>query len=246
MPDQPMPNLPRHVAIIMDGNGRWAQARGLSRLEGHKAGAESVRRVVELCSEFKIPYLTLYAFSTENWNRPAPEVAALMQLLEKFLGDREKDLHRHNIRLHAIGQLDRLPPGPARKLREVIASTRDHTAGTLTLALSYGGRDEITRAVRRIAAKAVRGELAPDQIGEDTIAAHLDTAGLPDPDLMIRTSGEMRISNFLLWQLSYAELVVTPCLWPDFGRDEFAAALREYGRRQRRFGGVESSTSESG
>ncbi len=238
MPDPAPPNPPRHIAVIMDGNGRWAQARGLPRLEGHRAGAESVRRIVELCSEFKIPHLTLYAFSTENWNRPRAEVEALMLLLERFLKERAKDLHKHKIRLHAIGQLERLPAGPAGELRRVMEATRLHAAGTLTLALSYGSRDEITAAVRRIAEEAVRGELRPEEITEDTVATHLQTAGLPEPDLLIRTSGEMRLSNFMLWQLSYAELYVTPCLWPDFGREEFMLALEEYGRRKRRFGGV--------
>ncbi|MFA4944322.1 MAG: isoprenyl transferase [Lentisphaeria bacterium] len=238
MPELNPPPHPRHIAIIMDGNGRWAQGRGLPRLEGHRAGAESVRRVVELCGEFKIPYLTLYAFSTENWRRPAAEVAALMRLLERFLREREKDLHRHQLRLHVIGQVERLPAGPRTLLEQVMARTAHHTAGVLTLALSYGGREELARAARRIAERVRAGTLDPEAVTEETVAGELYTAGLPDPDLLIRTSGELRLSNFLLWQLSYAELYVTPCLWPDFGRAEFVLALEEYARRQRRFGGV--------
>ncbi len=230
--------MPRHVAVIMDGNGRWAQARGLPRSAGHKAGAESVRRILDACAEFGIPYLTLYAFSTENWKRPKDEVDTLMKLLRDFLKAREKDLHRNKTRLLAIGQIERLPEKSREVLENVIASTAKYTERTLVLALSYGSRDEIVRAVRKLARDAKAGALDPESVTEETFAGALMTAGIPDPDLLIRTSGEMRLSNFLLWQLSYAEIVVTPCLWPDFDRDEFRKALDEYARRGRRFGAV--------
>ncbi len=230
--------MPRHVAIIMDGNGRWAQQRGLPRIEGHRAGAESVRRVVAACADLKIPHLTLYAFSTENWRRPPAEVADLMSLLRRFLRDRAKDLHKHHIRLHAIGQLDRLPPEVRSTLNQVLSATRDHTGGTLTLALSYGAREEIVQAARRLAVRVREGTLATEDITEEVFASCLYTTELPDPDLIIRTSGEVRLSNFLLWQASYAEFYATPVLWPDFGKDDFKAALEEYGRRGRRYGGI--------
>ncbi len=230
---------PRHVAMIMDGNGRWARERGLSRLEGHRAGAETVRRMVEACAQLKIPYLTLYAFSTENWQRPKAEVAALMQLLQSFLTKRLPDLRKHKIRLNAIGELERLPPRVLEALTKAMEATRDGTGGTLTLALSYGSRLEIVAAARALARKVQAGELAPEAITEELLSAHLYTADLPDPDLIIRTSGELRLSNFLLWQASYAELWVTPTCWPDFSADEFRGAIAEFNRRQRRFGGVD-------
>ena len=232
--------IPQHVAVIMDGNGRWARARGVPRIEGHRAGAESVRRVVECCSEHKIRYLTLYAFSTENWRRPRDEIQDLMGLLRSFLSEREKDLHKYEIRLHAIGQLDRLPTPVRTSLRKVIHATRGYSRGTLTLALSYGAREEIVAAAREIAVRVKAGRLSPEQITEEFFAGLLYTAGLPDPDLIIRTSGEMRLSNFLLWQASYAEFYVTPVLWPDFGKEEFHEALVEFSRRGRRFGGREN------
>jgi undecaprenyl diphosphate synthase len=232
-------NMPRHVAVIMDGNGRWAQARGLPRSAGHKAGAESVRRILNACTEFGIPYLTLYAFSTENWKRPKAEVDTLMTLLCDFLKAREKDLHRNKTRLLAIGQIERLPEKSRTILAKVIAATANYTERTLVLALSYGSRDEMVRAVRKLAQEVKAGALDPEAITEETVSGALMTAGIPDPDLLIRTSGEMRLSNFLLWQLSYAEIVVTPCMWPDFDRDEFRKALEEYGRRRRRFGGIQ-------
>ena len=229
---------PRHVAIIMDGNGRWAREHGLPRIEGHRRGAESVRKVVKACSDAHIRYLTLYAFSTENWQRPPREVGALMDLLDRFLRQLLGDLDKHGIRLNAIGDLDRLAPHVRKTLDRVCHVTSANSEGTLTLALSYGGRSEITSAVRKIARKVKAGELDPEQIGEKTITEHLDTADLPDPDLIIRTSGEMRLSNFLLWQASYAELWVTPTYWPDFTEKEFFLALDEYSRRRRRFGGI--------
>jgi undecaprenyl diphosphate synthase len=236
---EPAPTLPRHVAVIMDGNGRWAAAHGLPRIEGHRAGAESVRRTVEACSEHRIPFLTLYAFSTENWRRPPAEVEALMALLERFLEERAADLRKHDLRLHAIGQLERLPARVQQLLARVMAETRANRTGTLTLALSYGGREELTAAARRLAEAVRAGRLEPAAINEERLAAELYTAGLPDPDLIIRTSGELRLSNFLLWQASYAELYVTPVLWPDFTKEEFGRAIAEFARRRRRFGGVD-------
>lgn len=231
-------NIPRHVAIIMDGNGRWASERGLSRSEGHRAGAESVRRVVEACNEFGVHYLTLYAFSTENWRRPATEVRTLMSLLGRFLRERTVDLQRYGIRLQVIGEVERLPGMVRRKLEQTMAETAANRRGVLTLALSYGSRAELVRAARLLAERVQRGELAPEQITEEAISRALYTADMPDPDLIIRTANERRLSNFLLWQASYSELWVTPVCWPDFGREQFIEALTDYTARVRRYGGV--------
>jgi undecaprenyl diphosphate synthase len=230
--------LPTHVAIIMDGNGRWAKQRGLPRIEGHRHGAESVRAVVRAAGEVGIKYLTLYAFSVENWNRPKAEVDALMRYLERYLKSETPDLDRHNVRLEVIGQLYRLPEGVQNQLRKSIEALTDNNGLTAVMALSYGGRTELVDAIRAIAAKVQGGKLDPDEIDERVISEHLYTKNIPDPDLLIRTSGEMRVSNFLLWQISYAELVVTPTLWPDFRRAQFFEALEEYARRHRRFGGL--------
>jgi undecaprenyl diphosphate synthase len=230
--------IPRHIAIIMDGNGRWARERGLPRSAGHRAGAESVRRVVEACNEFGIRYLTLYAFSTENWRRPAGEVRTLMSLLGRFIDERTAELQRYRIRLQAIGELERLPPRVQQKLAQTIAATAHNTGGVLTLALSYGSRAELVRAARRLAERVQRGELQPEQITEETLGGELYTADMPDPDLIIRTANERRLSNFLLWQGSYAELWVTPVYWPDFGREQLVEALNDYAHRVRRYGGV--------
>ncbi len=220
----------------MDGNGRWAKLRGLPRIEGHRMGIRSVRAVVECARELEIPYLTLYAFSTENWGRPPAEVGTLMALLKEFLVKELPELRRQGIRLRAIGEVSQLP-APVRK---VLDATLNATAGaaamTLTLALSYAGRNEIVRAARKLAAEAASGAVAPAAITEEDLAARLDTSGMPDPDLVIRTSGEIRISNFLLWQAAYAEFVFTDVLWPDFGKAELLGALDEYARRDRRFG----------
>jgi undecaprenyl diphosphate synthase len=229
---------PRHVAIVMDGNGRWAKERGLPRSEGHRAGTAAVQRVVEACREFGIRYLTLYAFSTENWKRPPSEVRALMSLLRGFLDEHLEDLLKNGIRLNVIGQVERLPRLVRSRLQRVIERTAHGTEGTLTLALSYGSRTEIADAARRIAQEAKAGTLAPEDITEETIASHLYTADLPDPDLVIRTAGEKRLSNFLLWQLSYAEFWFTDLCWPDFDREVLRQALEEFGHRQRRFGGL--------
>lgn len=232
------PDIPRHVAIIMDGNGRWAAERGLPRREGHRAGAESVREATRTCIELGIEYLTLYAFSSENWNRPPAEVKALMNLLDRFLGERAKDLRKQKIRLKAIGQLDRLPAKTRSRLDDLMAETAEHDALTLVLALSYGAREEIVGAARSLAADAAAGRLDPASIDSDAFASRLQTAGIPDPDLLIRTSGEMRVSNFLLWQISYAEIVIVRKFWPDFRRDDLIEAVEEYRRRHRRFGGL--------
>ena len=230
--------VPAHVAVIMDGNGRWAEARGLPRLRGHEAGAESVRAVLQACREAGVRVLTLYAFSVENWKRPAAEIEGLSRLLVRFLGKYEKELHDHRIRVRTIGRLGDFNPSVQRALDKTMRATESYTEHQLVLALSYGGRAEIADAVRAIARRVRDGDLAPDAIDEHTVAEHLYAPDLPDPDLMIRTSGEMRLSNFLLWQLSYAELYVTPILWPDFREAAFLDALRAYGDRQRRFGGL--------
>ncbi len=231
-------NLPTHVAIIMDGNGRWAKQRHLPRVEGHRVGAESVRAVVRAAGELGIKYLTLYAFSLENWNRPKDEVDTLMKYLARYLKNEIGELQRNNVRLEAIGQIYRLPEFVQVQLRRTQAALAKNNGLTLILALSYGGRAEIVDAVRALARKVKAGVIEPEEINEQAVAQHLYTHQYPDPDLLIRTSGEMRVSNFLLWQISYAEFVVTPTLWPDFRKAEFYAALEEYTRRHRRFGGV--------
>jgi len=222
----------------MDGNGRWARQRGLPRIKGHEAGAESVRAVLRAARESGVKYLTLYAFSSENWVRPPAEVQGLMRLLRKFLREEEDELHANRVRLRAIGRLRDLPPPVRRELKRVMRATESYAARQLILALSYGGRVEIVDAVRSIARKVSEGDLQPGRIQEKTIRAHLYAPDVPDPDLMIRTSGELRLSNFLLWQLSYAELYFTDVLWPDFREEHFRAALEEYARRERRFGDI--------
>ncbi|MBU4199308.1 MAG: isoprenyl transferase [Verrucomicrobia bacterium] len=238
MTQLPASYVPRHVAIIMDGNGRWAQQRGLSRLQGHQEGAQSVQAVLQACRKAGVKFLTLYAFSTENWVRPRSEVNGLMKLLMQFLKEHEPDLHKHKIRLRAIGRLDDLPRPLQAILRHVMKATESYDAGQLVLCLSYGGRAEIVHAASKIARRVKAGELAVADIDEAEFARNLYAPDVPDPDLMIRTSGEMRLSNFLLWQLSYTELYVTDALWPDFREDQFFKALAEYGRRRRRFGHI--------
>ncbi len=238
--------IPRHVAVIMDGNGRWAQQRGLPRLAGHAEGVKSVEAIVRACREAGVQYLTLYAFSTENWSRSPAEVAGLMRLLEKFLRSHTAEMHKHGIRLRVIGRLEDLPLAVRNPLRRAMEATAGHTAGQLILALSYGGRAEIVRAAREIARQAAAGAVRPEAVDEALVAAQLYAPDVPDPDLLIRTSGELRLSNFLLWQLSYAELYFTEVLWPDFREAEFQQALREYGRRQRRFGGAQPAGNQPG
>jgi len=228
--------LPRHVALIMDGNGRWAQQRGLPRLQGHRIGKDSVRAVVETSRRLGVRYLSLYAFSTENWGRPPREVDGLMTLLRRYLATELGKMMKNQIRLVAVGSLRRLPPAVRQALRATIAATKNNTGMTVILAVSYGAREEITRAARRLARRVQRGELAAEQITAGTLADHLGTAGIPDPDLLIRTSGEMRLSNFFLWQLAYTEIYVTDTLWPDFREREYLQALAFFQQRQRRFG----------
>jgi undecaprenyl diphosphate synthase len=231
-------SLPRHVAIIMDGNGRWARQRHLPRIEGHRAGAESARVIIRTAGEVGIKYLTLYAFSVENWNRPKEEVDALMKYLVHYLKTETPELHKNNVRLEIIGQIYRLPEAVQEHLRKSIAALSKNNGLTLIMALSYGGRTEIVDAVRSVAKQVKAGELDPADITEQVFAQHLYTRNIPDPDVLIRTSGEMRVSNFLLWQISYTELVVTPTLWPDFRKPQFYAAIEEYNRRHRRFGAI--------
>lgn len=231
-------NLPRHVAVIMDGNGRWAKARHLPRIEGHRRGADSAREIIRAAGELGVKYLTLYAFSAENWNRPKDEVDALMKYLVHYLKTETKELNKNNVRLEVIGQIHRLPDNVQEHLSKSIATLSKNNGLTLIMALSYGSRIEIVEAVRQIAQKVKSGKLDPADITENVISDHLWTRTVPDPDLLIRTSGEMRVSNFLLWQISYAELVITPTLWPDFRKPQFIAALEEYAKRHRRFGGV--------
>ncbi len=236
MPEHP--EIPRHIAIIMDGNGRWAKERGLPRLEGHRSGAESVREVMEACIELGVEYLTLYAFSSENWSRPEAEVSALMTLLDRFLDEKAKDLDRQQVRLLAIGQLDRLPKSTRALIERIKDRTANHKKMTLVLALSYGGREEIVSAARSLAVDAVAGNIEPKEIDAELFASRLQTAGIPDPDLLVRTSGEMRVSNFLLWQISYAEIVIVKKFWPDFRQGDLFETVKEYQRRQRRFGAL--------
>jgi undecaprenyl diphosphate synthase len=241
----PAPNLdaaklPRHVAIIMDGNGRWAQKRLLNRVKGHEKGVETVRNIVRTCRELNIGVLTLYAFSTENWQRPKAEIKALMVLLKSFLRKELPELQDQQIRLGVIGQPQRLPKDVQQTLQGAISATAENDKMLLNLALSYGGRTEITEMVQDIARQVARGTLNPGEIDETLVTDHMYTRGLPDPDLLIRTSGEMRLSNFLLWQLAYAEIVVTDTLWPDFSPEEFIAILAQYQQRDRRFGKVKA------
>ena len=230
--------LPAHVAIIMDGNGRWAKKRLLNRINGHEKGSDTVRTVVRTCRQIGISYLTLYAFSTENWQRPKTEVEALMALLKKFLQSEQKEMVENNIRLRVIGQLDRLPQKVRQVLDQTMAATREMTGMKLILALSYGGRAEIVRMVQEVAEKIKHGIIDPQAVNDELISDHLYTRDIPDPDLLIRTSGEMRISNFLLWQIAYTELFVTTTLWPDFSKEEFLQILKDFQVRVRRFGAV--------
>jgi len=226
--------VPQHVAIIMDGNGRWARARGLPRLAGHRAGVDNLRRVLEACAEFGVRYLTIYAFSTENWGRPPDEVRGLMNILEDVIDRELKDLHANGVQLRHIGRLEGLAPALQAKVQSAVELTRNNTRLVLNIAWNYGGRDEIVHAIRHMLADGI----APDDVDEDLVHRYLFTAGSPDPDLIIRTSGELRVSNFLIWQGAYAEWYVTSTYWPDFGRDELLEALWEFARRERRFGRV--------
>jgi undecaprenyl diphosphate synthase len=234
-------NLPRHVAIIMDGNGRWAKRRGLSRVKGHRKGSEAVRTVVRTSREIGILYLTLYAFSEENWKRPQREITALMALLKRFLKSELGELLENGIRLQCIGRIWKLPEDTRRILFETMEKTASNKDMVLTLALSYGGRQEILDAFRKMAVRIENQEITASDISEDLISHALYTGDMADPDLLIRTSGEYRISNFLLWQIAYTEIYITPTLWPDFTREEYMAAIRAYQKRDRRFGAAKDS-----
>jgi undecaprenyl diphosphate synthase len=236
--DSPIPSIPRHVAIIMDGNGRWAQKHHLPRLSGHEAGRKSVKEVVQAAIHHGVRYLTLYAFSVENWQRPREEVQGLMGLLRGVLREELQEMGKQGIRLRMIGRKQDLPEAVREELEAAMENTKGNTKLDLILALSYGSRVEITEAVQAVAREVKVGSLDPEAIQEKTVSDHLYTREIPDPDLLIRTSGEMRISNFMLWQISYAEIHVTPVLWPDFRKKEFALALEDYAGRERRFGGV--------
>jgi undecaprenyl diphosphate synthase len=229
---------PAHVAIIMDGNGRWAQMRGLPRHEGHRRGLEALRRTVRHAGELGIRVLTVYSFSTENWRRPKAEVSFLMGLLRRFVENDLAELHEAGVRVRIIGSRDDLAPDLRALVERAESMTQDNTGLTLAVAFNYGSRDELTRMARRLAQDVAAGRVTPDAVDEEMLGARLDTGGLPDPDLVIRTSGESRVSNFLLWQAAYAEFIFTPVLWPDFDRKALEEALAEYHRRERRFGGV--------
>ena len=239
LPANPDSSLgPNHVAIIMDGNGRWATARGLPRVAGHRRGADAVRRVVRGAGELGIPILTLFAFSTENWTRPADEVSDLMGLLRHYLRNKLKELHKNGVRLRVIGNREGLAPDIVNDIADAERTTLDNSRIDVNICINYGSRDEILRATRSLARQVAAGKLAADRIDANLFERELLTAGVPDPDLLIRTSGEQRISNFLLWQCAYSELVFVEALWPDFGKDDLAQAIAEYRRRERRYGGV--------
>ncbi|MDH3981338.1 MAG: isoprenyl transferase [Kiritimatiellaceae bacterium] len=235
---QSLEKIPRHVALIMDGNGRWAKERGLSRIEGHKEGAQSVRAMLRAAKQAGVEYLTVYAFSTENWKRPPKEVDGLMKLLINSLEQYEEELHENKIRLRVMGQFERLPLPVRMRLQKTIDATAHYTNHTFIVALSYGSRTEIADAAKKIAEKVKTGELDPKKVNEQTISDHLYLPDVPDPELMIRTSGELRLSNFLLWQLSYAEFYITETYWPDFREEDFFQALEAFNGRDRRYGGV--------
>ncbi len=230
--------LPRHVAIIMDGNGRWARARGLPRIEGHRQGVQSVRTVVEQCARLRLDQLTLYCFSSENWKRPQLELELLMSLLKQYVVAERNEIMRQELRFCTIGRVDRLSTKVMAEVNKTIEMSRDNTGMKLCLALDYGSRMEMVDAIRAIAQEVSEGRLAAEDIGEETVGSHLYTAGMCDPDLVVRTAGEMRISNFLLWQISYAELWVTQTYWPDFRQEHLFTALRDFASRERRFGGL--------
>jgi undecaprenyl diphosphate synthase len=236
--------LPSHVAIIMDGNGRWAHQRGLDRIFGHQQGVNAVREIIEAAAELEIGFLTLYAFSTENWGRPDEEVSALMGIMIQSLSDETETLLKNNIRLRAIGDIDRLADNVRERLSETIRLTSTATGLNLVIAISYSSRWEIASAARKIAAEAKNGIIDPDSITEENFGKYLTTAGIPDPELMIRTSGELRISNFLLWQVAYSEFYFTEKLWPDFGKDDFYTAIIDFQKRERRFGKTSEQVSE--
>lgn len=237
----PIDKLPRHVAMIMDGNGRWALSRGLPRLAGHKAGTENLRRVIRSTVEFGVKYLTIYAFSTENWGRPMEEVRGLMSILEDVIDRELAELNKEGVQLRHIGRLERLPPRLQEKVLEAIELTKDNDRLILNVAFNYGGRDEIVHAIQ----KMIKDGIPSEEVTDELVSRYLYTAGVPDPDLIIRTSGELRVSNFLIWQAAYSEWYVTPTYWPDFDKEEYRRALEAFARRDRRFGKVSSSEFEA-
>lgn len=230
--------IPQHVAMIMDGNGRWAKQRGLPRLAGHRAGTENIRSIVSVCTDIGIRYLTLFAFSTENWSRPSFEVKGLMKILGEFIDRETHALHEQGVHIQHLGRLHNISETLRQKVRYALDLTRSNDRLTLAIAFNYGGRTDIVDAVRALVAKGI----APEDIDEPMVAAHLSTSGLPDPDLVIRTSGEWRLSNFLIWETAYSEYWTTPTFWPDFGPEQFVQAIAEYGRRERRFGGISNKS----
>jgi undecaprenyl diphosphate synthase len=234
----PVEKRPRHIAVIMDGNGRWAERRGLPRIEGHRHGVASVRRITEECTRLAVQQLTLFCLSSENWKRPQPELDFLMHLLEQYMIEERTTIIKQNIRVSVIGRREGIPEEVLRETDKTIAMTRKNSGLRLCLAINYGGRAELVDAVRRIARQVKAGRLSPDELTEQTLASNLDTAGMPDPDLLIRTAGEMRISNFLLWQISYAEIWVTEACWPEFDERQLHQAIRDFAARDRRFGGL--------
>ncbi len=236
-----MDEIPTHVAIIMDGNGRWARERRLPRLAGHRAGVDNLRRVLEACVEFGIQYLTIFAFSTENWDRPPVEVRGLLKILEEVIDTEIAELHKNGVQLRHMGRLDRLQPALQEKIRRAIELTQDNQKLILNVAWNYGGRDEIVHAIQKMLADGI----SPEEVDEELVSSYLYTTNCPDPDLMIRTSGEFRMSNFLIWQGAYTELYTTPTYWPDFDREELQKALREYALRERRFGRVSGPVSKN-
>jgi undecaprenyl diphosphate synthase len=244
LPEAGTATVPRHVAIIMDGNGRWANERGFPRGEGHRRGVEAVRRTVKAAIELGIETLTLFSFSSENWSRPAQEVDDLMGLIKRFIRQDLAELHQNNVRIRVIGGTERVEPDLLALIAEAQRLTSDNSALDLVIAFNYGSRAEIARAARKLAEAVAAGRMRPDEITVDAVSGALDTAGIRDPDLLIRTSGELRLSNFLLWQCAYSELVFLDVYWPEFGREQLAAAVEEYGRRSRRFGGLESRQAE--
>lgn len=236
--------IPAHVALILDGNGRWAKKRGLPRQMGHKKGCETVEQIVEDAARIGIKYLTVYGFSTENWKRPEDEIGALMQLFRFYTKRLLKIAKEQNVRVKMIGERSRFAPDIIDGINRLEEETKDNTVMTFIIAVNYGSRDEITRAVKKIMSDFGEGKLSPEDMTEQVFASYLDTAGIPDPDLLIRTSGELRLSNYLLWQLAYSELYVTDCLWPDFSREELLSAIRQYNKRERRFGGVSKTVTK--
>lgn len=236
--------IPAHVALILDGNGRWAKKRGLPRQFGHKKGCETVEQTVEDAARLGIKYLTVYGFSTENWKRPEEEVGALMQLFRFYAKRLLAMAEKNNVRVRMIGERSRFAPDIVEAINTLEEKTKNNTGMTFIIAVNYGSRDEITRAVRKIMTDCRDGKITPEEMNEEVFASYLDTAGIPDPDLMIRTSGELRLSNYLLWQLAYSELYVTDCLWPDFNKEELLNAIRQYNKRERRFGGVTAVKTE--